>query len=130
MCIYIYIYMRHMLHLLLRIASQRCRTREHDMMFLILNFHRGMNIDFWFWGFCMVCEVNFPTTFREQRWFPSLLRSSFTLYLMTSEDGTHNDFRNVFEKFTSHPVQKPQNQKSTVLCCSADIKESIICFSA
>ena len=33
--------------------------------FLILDIHRGMNIVFWFWGCCTVCEVNFPTTFRD-----------------------------------------------------------------
>ena len=27
--------------------------------------------DFWFWGFCTVCKVNFPTTFREPLWVPS-----------------------------------------------------------
>ena len=30
---------------------------------------------------------------------------------MTSEDGTHNGFRNVFGKFTSHTTQKAQSKK-------------------
>jgi hypothetical protein len=30
---------------------------------------------------------------------------------MTSQDGTHSGFRNVVGKFTSHTVQKPQNEK-------------------
>jgi hypothetical protein len=29
-----------------------------------------MNPGFWFWGFCTVCEVNFPTTLREMLWVP------------------------------------------------------------
>jgi hypothetical protein len=36
----------------------------------ILDFHRGMNTDFWCWGLCTVCEVNLPTTFREPLWVP------------------------------------------------------------
>ena len=32
-----------------------------------------MNIDFWFYVFCTVCEVNFPTTFREPLRVPSSL---------------------------------------------------------
>jgi hypothetical protein len=59
-----------------------------------------------------VCEVNFRTTFRESLWFPSLLRCSFTLWLMTSQNGTHSGSRNVVGKFTLHTVQNPQNQKS------------------
>jgi hypothetical protein len=37
---------------------------------LILEFHLRMNIDFWFWGFCTVCEINFPKTFRGPMWVP------------------------------------------------------------
>jgi hypothetical protein len=40
---------------------------------LILDFHHDMNTDFWFWGFSMVCEVNFPTTFRKPLWVPPSL---------------------------------------------------------
>ena len=32
-----------------------------------------MNIDFWFYGFYTVCEVNLPTTFREPLLVPSSL---------------------------------------------------------
>jgi hypothetical protein len=35
------------------------------------------------------------------------LRCSFTLWLMTSGDGTHSNSRNVIGKFTFHTVQKP-----------------------
>jgi hypothetical protein len=34
---------------------------------------------------------------------------------MTSQDGTHSSFQNVIGKFTLHAVQKPQNQKTTVI---------------
>jgi hypothetical protein len=27
--------------------------------------------DFWFWGFCTVCKINFLTTFREPLWVQS-----------------------------------------------------------
>jgi hypothetical protein len=37
----------------------------------ILDFHRGMNTDFWFWGFCTVCKINFLMAFREPLWVPS-----------------------------------------------------------
>jgi hypothetical protein len=126
-------------------------------------------LNFWSWGFCTVCEVNFATTFWEPLWVPSSLVMSqnvneqqsgvlpyrgvqyavcsggqsdlspqighsctlqtpptltpplytaapqccsFTFWLMTSEDGTHSGSHNVVGKFTSHTVQKPQNQKS------------------
>ena len=36
---------------------------ERSAMILILDFHRGMNIDFWFWGLCTVWEVSLPTAF-------------------------------------------------------------------
>jgi hypothetical protein len=39
--------------------------------------------------------------------------SDRTFWLMTSEDGSHSGSRNVVGKFTSHTVQKLQNQKST-----------------
>ena len=32
-----------------------------------------------------------------------------------NEDGTHSGFRNVVDKFTSHTVQKPVNQKTTFI---------------
>jgi hypothetical protein len=51
---------------------QRVQTKE-EALILILDFQRGMNIDSWFWGFCTVSEVNFPTTFRKPLWVPSLL---------------------------------------------------------
>ena len=38
--------------------------------------------------------------------------SDRTFLLMTSEGGSHSGSRNVVGKFTSHTVQKPQNQKS------------------
>jgi hypothetical protein len=41
---------------------------------LILDFHRGININFWFWGSCTVCEVNFLMTFREPLWVPKSRR--------------------------------------------------------
>ena len=66
--------------------------------FLILDFYRGINIVFWFWGFRTVCEVNLLTTFRKRLWVPSSLVMSHV-------------FRNVVIKLTSHTVQKPQNQK-------------------
>jgi hypothetical protein len=34
---------------------------------------------------------------------------------MTIEDGTHSGSRNVIEKFTSHTLQNPQNQKSVFI---------------
>jgi hypothetical protein len=34
---------------------------------------------------------------------------------MTSADGTHCGFRNVFDKITSHTVQKHQQQKSNIM---------------
>jgi hypothetical protein len=41
--------------------------------FLILDFHRRMNTDFWFWGFCTVCKVYFLTSFLDPLWVPSLM---------------------------------------------------------
>ena len=38
---------------------------------LILDFHSGMNTDFWFWEFCTVYKVNFLTSLRESLWVPS-----------------------------------------------------------
>jgi hypothetical protein len=44
-----------------------------------------MDIDFWFYGFCTVCEVNFPKTFRDPQRLPKprreiyLARSAKTL---------------------------------------------------
>jgi hypothetical protein len=32
-----------------------------------------------------------------------------------SEDGTHSGFYHVVGKFTSHTMQKPQNQKTTII---------------
>jgi hypothetical protein len=29
-----------------------------------------LNTDFWFWGFCTVCKINFPTTFRDPQRLP------------------------------------------------------------
>jgi hypothetical protein len=40
---------------------------------LILDFRRGVDTDFWFWGFCSVCEVNFSKTLRESLWILSSL---------------------------------------------------------
>jgi hypothetical protein len=45
--------------------------------FLILDFHRGVNTDFWFYGFCTVCEVNFPTTFRDPQRLPKHRREMY-----------------------------------------------------
>jgi hypothetical protein len=43
-------------------------------------FHKtSFQIGFWFWGFCTVCKINFPTTFREPLWIPSLMVISYTL---------------------------------------------------
>jgi hypothetical protein len=42
-----------------------------SLKILILDFHPGMDTDFWFWGFFTVCRVNFATTFREPLWLPS-----------------------------------------------------------
>jgi hypothetical protein len=56
-------------------------------------------------GFCTVCELNFPTAFREPLWVLSSLVS-----LMTSEDGTYSGSRNVVGKFASHTVQNPQTK--------------------
>jgi hypothetical protein len=58
-------------------CSQRC------ILFLILNFHSGMSIDFSLLGFYTVCEVNFPTTFREPLWVPSSLVMGVTYSLRT-----------------------------------------------
>ena len=33
---------------------------------------------------------------------------------MTTQDGTHSGFRNAVGKFTSHTVQKPQNEKNNI----------------
>jgi hypothetical protein len=109
----------------------RSKSKMQVYCVLILDFHREMNTDFWFWGFCTVCKVNFLATFREplwshlQWWYAHthstpiqggiLLRYSFTLQPMTIEDGTHRGSRNVVKKFTLHTVQNPQNQKSSIL---------------
>ena len=37
-----------------------------------------MDTDFWFWGFCTVCKVNFPTMFREPLWDPKLRKIYLT----------------------------------------------------
>ena len=66
------------------------------------------------------------TAFPRQQWFrecASMIRYKYIVCLVwscmadriTSEDGTHSGFRNVVSKFTSHTVQKPQNQKTTTL---------------
>jgi hypothetical protein len=36
----------------------------------------------------------------------------FSFLLMSSEDGTHSGFQNVISKYTSHILQKSQNQKT------------------
>ena len=88
-----------------------------------------MNTDFWFWGFCMVCKVSVPTTFREPLWFPSSMvierewaatptpplykaasQSAADLRSMTTEDGNHSDSRNVVGKRTLHTVQNPKTK--------------------
>jgi hypothetical protein len=46
-------------------------------LLLILDFHRGINIVFWFWGFCMVCEVNLLMTFWKLLWVLSSLVMSW-----------------------------------------------------
>jgi hypothetical protein len=43
---------------------------ETTDILLIFYYHRGINTDFWFWWFCMVCRINFPT-FREPLWVSS-----------------------------------------------------------
>ena len=35
---------------------------------------------FWFWGFCTVCEVNLPVTFRKPLWVPFSLAMSKISY--------------------------------------------------
>jgi hypothetical protein len=45
---------------------------------------------------------------------------------MTNEDGTHSGFRNVVDKFTSHTVQKPQNQKKKTTLISRWKSDSFV----
>jgi hypothetical protein len=44
---------------------------EMALLVLTFDFHCEMNVVFWFWGFCTVCEVNLPTMFRKPLWVPS-----------------------------------------------------------
>jgi hypothetical protein len=103
---------------------------------LILDFHRELNIVFFFFlSFCVVCHVNLLTTFRKPLWVLSSQVMSRNKNNQTSkqlvglipihdqEYGTHSGFLNVVGKFTSHTVQKPQPpspQKNKVMdggCC-------------
>jgi hypothetical protein len=44
-----------------------------DFKLLPLN----LNIDFWFYGFCTVCEVNFSTMFRDRQRLPKRRREIY-----------------------------------------------------
>ena len=48
-------------------------TYQHflDFKSWFLDFYLGMNTDSRFWGFCTVCKISLPTTFRELLWIPS-----------------------------------------------------------
>jgi hypothetical protein len=52
------------------LSAVRIDRGLHPGNFLVLDFHRGMNTDFWCWGFCTVCRVSLLTTFREPLWVP------------------------------------------------------------
>jgi hypothetical protein len=77
---------------------------------LILDFYRGLIIDFWFWDFCTVCKVNFPT-FRKPLWVPSSLVRSQNVCIPCKNPKTKNQ-----ETFF-------WNHCSDVLCWCTDLSK-------
>jgi hypothetical protein len=71
---------------------------------------------FWVLGFCTMCEDSLLTTFRNSllvSHLPVMIRSLSSLKLirlMSNEDVTHSEFRNV-SKLVSHIVQKPKKRR-------------------
>ena len=78
---------------------------------------------------CISIKINFLYTIPKKRFkyqvplIPVHSEPSFHMrfyvqcqrhHLITSEAGTHSCFRNVFSKFISHTVQKPQNNTSYI----------------
>ena len=68
---------------------------------------------FWSLGFCTMCEPKTTDDVSEITVGPNFTGHKAArlviLIHMTSEDGTHNYFRNVVRKLASHIVQKPKN---------------------
>jgi hypothetical protein len=80
--------------------------------------HRGMNIYFWFWGFCTVCEVNFPTTFRKPLWVLYSLVSDTSGHLSRTPYKNQKPKINILNPVrTLRPVQN--DKQHMPLMCSA-----------
>jgi hypothetical protein len=49
----------------LRWVKKQTNKKHHDF-----RLSPGMNTDFWFWGFCTMCKIDFLTTFRDPQRLP------------------------------------------------------------
>jgi hypothetical protein len=74
----------------------------------MLSFHHEISAVTWFLGFCRMCE--FTDGILELS-VGSIFIGQMILVQLTSEGGTHREFRNVVGKFASPIMQNPKTRK-------------------